>query len=471
MRRQRFWLGTLIGLVIGTQACRPPGASAPGSASPPPAGGSRVASRGNAAPDSVLAQVGKDRTITISDFRRAWSQLEPPSRPDSLTPETGRQFLDLLVGKEVLAARAAAGRWHWSAQESTQYASIRDRLTLKVVLDSVLGRAREDLGARGDSVRGPEALGIAARESTMAKLELSFDEPLVEHLALAWKAIPEPPADSGLWAKLRVMGAMPVVDAADTGKAVARSSEGPFTVAELIESWRRLSPLYRPRVHNAGQMRDVIKNALYERMLRAIAIRQGHASRPEIAAQLATQRELNDVTHLVESEVYGKIATDSLTLLARYRETIPHWRLPERLLVARFVLPDRRTASQMAVRLRMAGEAESLIAMARRQRIDYSGEISAETDSALFRLGRTAGAGAVIGPDSVARGWQVVRVMEIRLPRDRTFEEVRVLVHHEWHGVEGERRMRALIADLRKRTRVVINQRALRKLLATSASS
>jgi hypothetical protein len=213
-------------------------------------------------------------------------------------------------------------------------------------------------------------------------------------------------------------------------------------------------------------MRDVIKNALYERMLRDIATRQRHVARPEIASQLARLHELNDVTHLVEKEVYQKIALDSLTLLARYRQNLPYWRLPERLLVARFVLPDRRAASQMAMRLRDAGEAESLVVMAKRQGFDYSGEISAETDSTLFRLGRTAGAGAVIGPDSVARGWQVARVMEVRPARDRAFDEVRALVQHEWFGLEGERRIRALIADLRKQTRIQINHRALKALTA-----
>jgi hypothetical protein len=54
--------------------------------------------------------------------------------------------------------------------------------------------------------------------------------------------------------------------------------------------------------------------------------------------------------------------------------------------------------------------------------------------------------------------------MEIREPRQRRYDEVRTLVHHDWYDSEGERRMRELIAALRKRTRVIVNEWAVRRL-------
>jgi hypothetical protein len=415
-------------------------------------------------PESVLAWVGKSRVIGVSQFHRAWEQVSPSSRPDTLTPETARKFLDLLVDKEVLGERASQERWTWTALESAQYVSLRDRLTLRVVLDSVLDDARQKMAAKGDTVRNAEALGIAARESTVAGMAVRFDDPLVERLTKAWSAIPKPAADSGLYAKLRAMGTMPVVDPADTGRVVAWSTEGTVRVAEVVEAWRRLNPLYRPRIEAPSQMRDVIKNSIYERRLRRIAKEENLELRPDVAGQLARQREFFDVTHLVDREVYQKVAMDSVTLLGHYKDTKEEWVLPRRLLVARLILPDRRSAGQMAARLRNRAEAETLIAQARRQGIEYTEEISAETDSALFATGMRIGAGAVAGPDSVPRGWQVARILEIRPPYQRSFNEVRVLVEHSWYAVEGERRMQELIASLRKKTKVVFNENAVKKL-------
>ena len=133
-------------------------------------------------------------------------------------------------------------------------------------------------------------------------------------------------------------------------------------------------------------------------------------------------------------------------------------------MVARFLMPERHAASQMALRLREPGQAESLIAQGRRKKIEYSEEISAETDSLVFAVGLRGGIGAVVGPDSVAKGWQVARVMEIREPRQRGFDEVRTLVHHDWYGRSGEERMRSLLDRLRKQVRVVVNENALKRL-------
>jgi hypothetical protein len=90
--------------------------------------------------------------------------------------------------------------------------------------------------------------------------------------------------------------------------------------------------------------------------------------------------------------------------------------------------------------------------------------ISAESDSALFARALAAGAGAVVGPDSVRSGWAVARVTEIVPPRRRDYVEARQLVYHDWYGKEGERLMEELIERTRKATRVAVNEPALAAL-------
>ena len=95
-------------------------------------------SRAGALPDSLLARVGNGRDITVSQFRIAWSHLAPPERPDSLTPQTAREFLQLLIGKEALGEAALREPWVWTEEESAGYVALRDHLVLRAMLDSTL---------------------------------------------------------------------------------------------------------------------------------------------------------------------------------------------------------------------------------------------------------------------------------------------------------------------------------------------
>lgn len=422
--------------------------------------------------DSVLAVIASGRPgepvreISRARFLRAWSQLAPPARPDSLTPEGARRFLDLLLDKEALGLMVARERWTWTARESASFETLRDRLVVEVMLDSALSATRIALGSAGDSL-DPQALGLVARERAMERLRPVYDDSLLARLALGFAALPRPTSDSSVFAQLRMMGAMPAVDPADTGRVVARSSAGDFRTRELLASWRRLNPIYRPRVGSADEVRELVMNGLFERLLRHEGAARGLERRPDLAERLANQRELNDVSRLVEREVYARIATDSLTLSRFHRETEAYWMLPTRVRLVRVVLENRAEATAMALRLANAAAAESLAAGARRAGVEWSVDVSAAEDSVLFARALRAGSGAVLGPDQGAGGWTVARVIAVLPGRGRPFAEVRDLVEHRWYGEEGERLMLALAARARAAcTATLINEAAIEALLA-----
>jgi len=430
-------------------------------------------------PDSVLAWVGKERAVTVSRFHRAWRESGPAwhppgsvarpdsgpiSRPDSLTPEVARRFLDLLVDREVLVERAMREHWRWTEEESLQHEGLRDRLVLRAALDTLLreiGRRRQ---AAGQAPLDSPSLGIAARESVATWLALRLDDMLAARLAAAWAALPRPSSDSSLAAQLRTLGVAPEVDPADTGRVVAWSSLGPYRVRELLEAWSRLSPVQRPRVESASQMRDLVENGLLERWLRERATRHRYDRRPDIAARLNEQREAIALSRLLEREVYAGIEPDSLTLLASYRAHAGEFDLPERVAVIRLVLSDRAAAHRLATRLASGSEAESLANAAARSGVEYRSEVTAESDPALFVAAVRARAGAVVGPDSTAEGFQVARVLEVLGPRRPSFDEARPSVRERYLGREAERRMRALLQRLRKVARVVVNAWAVERL-------
>ena len=211
-------------------------------------------------------------------------------------------------------------------------------------------------------------------------------------------------------------------------------------------------------------MRDLVTNALFERKLRRIAAARDLEHRPDIAAELARQREFIAVSHLVEREVYDSLDADSAALRRWYDARPDSFALPLRVRALRLVLPSRADAGRMAARLRDRAQAESLEAIAVRQKLGYIADLTAWSDSALFAQGLRAGAGAVVGPDSVKDGWAVARVIAIQPARRRSFEEARTLVEHDRYSVEGERRMVELIARLRRTTPVIENQAAIARV-------
>jgi len=415
-------------------------------------------------PDTLLARVAHHREVTRSGFYAAWGQVDPPARPDSLTPNGARKFLDLLIGKEALGEAALRERWTWTADESTQYAGIRDQMTLEVALDSALTDLHHRLQAAGDTTSDPRTLGIMARDSFATHIGLTVDLGLARRLTQAFAAIPKPAPESSLMVQLRMLGTMPRVDSADLPKAIARSRQGPYTVAEMLKGWKALNPVYRPRIEHPEQLEEEIRNQIFERQLRRDAERRDIAHWPAIDRELSRRHEFIAVTHLVQREVYEKIAMDSLTLLRYYRADSSHWSLPRRVSFTRMVLSDRASAENLKAQLSNPARAESLVAIGARAGVSYDLEVSADTDSALFARGLKAGRNAVLGPDSVAGGWQVARVLGINPPRSRSFPESRVLVEHKWYGVEGERLMQELMKRCRAATHVEINQGAVARL-------
>lgn len=425
--------------------------------------------RGSALPDSVLARVGSDRQITLADFRHAWTQVKPPARPDSLTPQSAREFLDLMIGKEALGATALRETWVWTADESLRYEGLRDRLTMAMVLDSALEATQAVRVAEGKDSLDAAELGTLARDEAVRAMDIVYRDDVLQRLAQAWAAIPPPPRDSGVFAAIRALGRDPQIGEVDLHRIIAVVEGVDFPVSRLVTYWKRLNPLSRPRIEAPAQVRELMWNALYEDLLRRRAAKQGYAQAPAVAAQLAKERELIAVTHLVGREVYGKIPLDSLTLARFYLENERAWDLPPRVRLLRLVLPDRPQADAVIEKLRDAAQVESLTAQAERAGLSYHAEYSADTDSLIYTRGMSLGVGGVMGPDSTSQGWAVSRVVAVLPGRPRPYAEVRELVRNAVYGNEGERLMRALLDRVRSSTEVAVNEPALKRAVEPAA--
>ena len=400
-------------------------------------------------PDSVMASVGT-RSITVPEFWRTWRETHPGAATDTLTPQSARGFLEILIDRELISAAAERERWTWSAADSTSYAAGVDRITLGAALEAALAEART---ASGDSAASLETVGVLARERAMSTLAPRFEDPALEQLARAFAAIPRPVSDSSLAAQLRMLAAVPMLEPADRMTVIARTPEaGAVTVDDVVTPWARLSPAYRPRIETAAQVRDLAENVLFERWLRKRAA--GYAGDPKVARILERERELIDVQHLMAERVHA-IEAPSRAVLERYRsEHAALWIVPARWRVIRLEAAELSAATRLALLLRDPVAAESLVTRAAREGVRYRLEIRAAGDSGLFARATAAGPGTVLGPDAEGLGWTVTRIEALIPAREPPWEEVRARVQERWYADESARRLSDLLARERRRQRV-----------------
>jgi hypothetical protein len=419
----------------------------------------------------VLAVVGPGRTITRTGFLRGWQDDHLRQPADSLTLPAARKFLELLVDRELLAEAASREAWAWTPEETARLGMLADRLALSAALDSAMGLARVALEAANPGAPAPDAerVGMAARDSAMSRFDLRLDDALLERLTAAWRALPRPRSDSSVASQLRTLSAMPEVAADDTGRVVARSSAGDYRVTDLMGAWRRLSPVYRPRIEAGAQLVDLIRNGLFERLLRAEAARRRLAERPDIVATIARERESMAISHYVRREVTDRLTPDPASVQRYFRAHSAEWALPTRVRAIRLSFDTRGEAALTAMMLRGAAAAESIVARAHRAGLEYRVEVSAESDSSLFALAERAGTGAVIGPTQDGKGWSVARIEALLPGRGRELEEVRGEVEAHWLAEESERRLAELCARLARRSRPTINDQALRRVVETGS--
>lgn len=420
--------------------------------------GARAAAAPTAFPDSVLARVDGD-PVTRRQLREAATRFG--ADPDSLTPEQSREVLGLLIEQRLLAQRAKRESWIWSPQESLTYEQLRDRLTVTAALDSALAAHRAERARAGLPELSRDELGVALRDSTVARWRPRWNEDLLARLYRAWQALPRATGDMTVMEQLRIAGLMPQVSEVDSGTTLVSCDVGDLIAGEVLDEWRRLNPIYRPRIEEVEPMRDLAKNALFERELRRIAARGRLDQRPDVAAGLAERREYLSIQHFVQREVYDDLPRDSLTLRRHFESKPEAWRLPGQARVFQLVVPTRAGAEQLLERIRSAADVETLVVRAGRPGRDFIRTVSLQYDSTAYALARRLGAGAVAGPDSLPdegpgrpSGWRVLRVMEVQEPRLRTFEEAAVLVQKDWFELEAERRMRALLTRLRQGARI-----------------
>jgi hypothetical protein len=417
-------------------------------------------------PDTVLARVGGHREISVSRFRVAWKQVQDPQHPDSLTPERAKRFLDLMIDKEALGEKALAARYPWPPRDSLDLRVYADQVAMKSALDSAMRETARRRAMSGAPELRRMELGVAARETAATALDIRYDAVVCARMALLWKALPVMSPESSYTAQNRMRLILPAIPASDTGLVLAHSKVGDYHVFELMQQWRYLDPWVRPRVETPEAIQELVRNGLFERLLRRQVAERHLDRRPDLAALIAQRHEYFAVSAYVGREVYATIRPDSAAMMDWYRKHPKDYRLKDKARIARWTVPDRAGAGRLAALLRDQAQAESLIARGRRSGADFVQEITAAADSGLFGEAIRLGAGSVIGPDTLDGAWRVARVLALVDGRALTFAEARPQIEKDMTDAIGEEKMRALVAKVRRETPVRTHPRAVELILA-----
>ena len=418
-------------------------------------------------PDSVLLRIERPgqphEDINQRRFLRAIRLLG--GAPDSLTPGDRDRFLDLVVEQRLLATWAARGATPWAHADSLQFLGERDNILVRAALSDEFSRIEQRRRELGQTELDEQAMGIAARESLMLELKPEFDRDLLKVVGSYFAELPQPTPDMSPLQQIALTKKMPNVPDADTNKVLARSRLGEFRVRDLLNDWRRLSSVYRPRIKDDEAVRALVQNSLFERLIRESAARPELERRAEVAAVIADRIEYHAVSALLQREIVGRIRTDSLAVLAHYRA---HHSDFDRPAFARIVLLhlDRETAADsMAKRFAVPGEAESLAVRAERGGVHYVLNVTAQSDSALYARVVRTGVGGVSGPERGDAGWRVFKVLALEPRAARAFRDVRAEAEGSWYEFESERRVRGLIDGLKAQAKLHRNEPALRALV------
>ena len=412
-----------------------------------------------AMPDSVLARVLFTRgqaSLTATDYRAAAAKFQLD--PDSLGPDARRQVLELLVQQAVLDHRVELAPPRWLHRDSLNFEKYRDAVVIRAALDSATAEMRARFASRRDTIPPLHVLEVMVRDSALARMNVAYDAPGIDSLTAAFLALPlddiRLPSDR----RREIMSMLPRVSDEIRARTLGSFEAGRCTAEQVLLANSSVGAFHRPAVRSSRDVRDLVNNQLYSLVLRRAAQRQGLEARPDVAALLATRHRFLTVQRFVQGEAYDRVVRDTASVRRYYAREGRRYDLGGTAQIVRMLFPQRAQADSAARLLAQPGVAETLSTQSMRPGVTYLTTLGEDADTVLFARVRQGGVGAVIGPDPTADGWRVFKVMSTTPRKPQTLEQAFLRARADWVELDGDRRMRELLAKLVAACRVTVNE-------------
>jgi hypothetical protein len=279
---------------------------------------------------------------------------------------------------------------------------------------------------------------------------------------------------------------LPPVLAADTARVLATTSARNLTVGDFLWFWKRMPPAQRDRPDSSQAIVDWAKSFLAQGLMDAEATRMGYDRTPEVLAQLEARRRIMAVERYYRNAVLAKVDTSDANLETVWKKNparfhgLPFDRYHGLWYPSE---PEARAAARALARgapwdslldSRYAAPGDSQLALIRHSEASLYREPlilqQDRPDSTLRAWFASAHADQVFGPRERAGQWWVYRFLSHEDGKRNTFAEARPVVLKVVLAEEGETRLTAHLAELRRRFGVRVNEAALASLAIPSES-
>jgi hypothetical protein len=423
--------------------------------------------------------------VTRAEFLRQWENLGPARRPPAAQAEAGkRAFLDELIHKEALTLATESAHLPVTAADSTRLANLHTGLVRQVyfqrmVLDSLSAPA--PIGGQA----GSREAQVAAREAELidrlvAPLAPRFDDSTAALLVRAFSKLPPEREEGTGWLRLQMTAWLPPVLPADTGRVLATTSQGDFTVGRFLRFWERLPLAQRDRPDTLEAIRSWAKSFLAQRLIDAEAERLGYHRLPQIESRLRAERQILAVESYYRHVVLARVDTSDARLESEWKKDPDRFRGPrgeryhglwyrteqEARIAAAALLQGATWDSVLAARYPLPEDPQlARITTAEAEQYRPLQLLTEDSrDSTLGAWYAEARPGQVFGPRLRVGQWWVYRFAEHDDGRWASFAEARPAVLQGVLAADGERELARHLVELRERFHVRVNESALAAL-------
>jgi hypothetical protein len=429
-----------------------------------------VAPASPAAPDTVLASVGR-RVVGPAEFRRQWSRAAAQVVPRGASREAQKAaFLDALVDRELLTQAALDGGFHPTAEQEVLLGALR-LIAMRVAYYRRLvspGPQGSDPGAEAERARY-EAL--VAR--LLAPLSPAYVDSNLAFLVAAYAGVPPPISQGPEGPRIDFRLHLPDVAPSDTGRVLATTRQGDFTVQRFLWHWGQLNAIDRVPPDSPEHARLWAERFLAQGPMDEEARARGFDRLPEVEREVERRRDAMAGEWYFRREVVARVDTSEAVLRARW-EAGPERYYGTTQYAYRHLWYGTREAAWNALRLlRDGADWEAVIARRFPPGTPHE-EVAAyrapqelpesSPDTTLVRWFASGARGDLFGPREIEGRWWIYRLLARREGRRSTYEEARGFVRDDLVIEESERLLRARLAELKERYAVRVHRERLAAL-------
>lgn len=269
----------------------------------------------------------------------------------------------------------------------------------------------------------------------------------------------------------------------EKGPALAEVGNTTIYVADVEAELASQSAYVRNRYSSDEQKRDFLDNMIRFELLAQEAIRRGLDQQPLVTRRLKQTM----IEELLRQEIDNKVTPESITdeqIAAHYATHQDDYKTEEEVRVAAIFVRSLAQAEHVAdlagaESARTNGAFRALVA-------EYSAEFEyKQTGGDMRYLSRTTDRvpkavldaafalstiGDTSGPVAADDGYYVLRLVGRKDAHVRTIDEARAMIRNTLYKQARETAQAALLEDLRKQSRVEINEAALANIQPSAAS-